>query len=271
MASRGKNCTYFITFRQKSQGDERAGRVFFSAETEKVEKTIDKTEKTRYNKMVRETANGIADGYVEKYSRGRRGAPAKGVGRLYRRESSNLSFSANEKAVIWRTDLRFFILFFQINEKGPCTMMENRTIDDELTLIPYFPNSEVTLRWYQDPGLCKQVDNTDRVYTLETLNGMYSYLSTHGDCYYIQYRGALVGDVTLQTNGEISIVVCKEYQNRRIGRRCVAEMIALAREKGFQEVIANIYSFNVQSRKMFEAVGFRKVSEEWYSYRVRAD
>ena len=33
---------------------------------------------------------------VEKYSRGRRGAPAKGVGRDNRRESSNLSFSANE-------------------------------------------------------------------------------------------------------------------------------------------------------------------------------
>ena len=37
------------------------------------------------------------DEYTEKYSRGRRGAPAKGVGRLYRRESSNLSFSARKK------------------------------------------------------------------------------------------------------------------------------------------------------------------------------
>ncbi len=36
--------------------------------------------------------------YTEKYSRGRRGAPAKGVGRVNRRESSNLSFSANGKA-----------------------------------------------------------------------------------------------------------------------------------------------------------------------------
>ena len=36
------------------------------------------------------------DEYPEKYSRGRRGAPAKGVGRLYRRESSNLSFSAKK-------------------------------------------------------------------------------------------------------------------------------------------------------------------------------
>ena len=35
---------------------------------------------------------------MEKYSRGRRGAPAKGVGRVYRRESSNLSFSAKNKA-----------------------------------------------------------------------------------------------------------------------------------------------------------------------------
>ena len=34
---------------------------------------------------------------MEKYSRGRRGAPAKGVGRVYRRESSNLSFSAKNK------------------------------------------------------------------------------------------------------------------------------------------------------------------------------
>ncbi len=36
------------------------------------------------------------DEYKEKYLRGRRGAPAKGVGRLYRRESSNLSFSAKK-------------------------------------------------------------------------------------------------------------------------------------------------------------------------------
>ena len=36
---------------------------------------------------------------MEKYSRGRRGAPAKGVGRVYRRESSNLSFSAKEKSL----------------------------------------------------------------------------------------------------------------------------------------------------------------------------
>ena len=40
-------------------------------------------------------------------------------------------------------------------------------------------------------------------------------------------------------------------------------------EKGMKEVKANIYSFNTQSRKMFESVGFQQVSEEWYSYYLR--
>lgn len=113
--------------------------------------------------------------------------------------------------------------------------------------------------------LCRQVDNIDHVYTLELLNSMYTYLSTHGDCYYIQYRGQLVGDVSLRDNGEISIVVCKDFQNLHIGRRCVAAMLALAREKGMSEPKASVYSFNTQSQRMFEAAGFQRASNEGYS------
>ena len=140
--------------------------------------------------------------------------------------------------------------------------MNNRIVDPEITLIPYYPNSDVTLAWYQDPDVCRQVDNIDHPYSLELLNGMYTYLSTHGECYYIRYRGKLVGDVSLQDNTEISIVICKEYQNRHIGRRCVQNMIELAKEQGLTELKAQIYVFNKQSQKMFEAVGFRKISEE---------
>ena len=143
--------------------------------------------------------------------------------------------------------------------------MEKRIVDQEITLIPYYPNPEVALAWYQDPDVCMQVDHIDHVYTPELLNNMYTYLSTHGACYYIEYRGTLVGDVSLRDNEEISIVVCKEYQNLHIGRRCIVDMLALAREKGLKEVKANIYAFNTQSQKAFEAVGFRKVSDEWYS------
>lgn len=143
--------------------------------------------------------------------------------------------------------------------------MENRIVDADITLIPYYPNPGVTLGWYQDPELCRQVDNTDRVYTPERLEQMYTFLSTHGDCWYIQFRGVLVGDVTLQNTGELSIVICREYQNRHIGRRCIADMLSLAREKGFREVKANIYSFNTQSQRMFRAAGFRRVADEWYT------
>ena len=59
---------------------------------------------------------------------------------------------------------------------------------------------------------------------------------------------------------------CKEYQNKHIGRRCVIDMLKLAKEKEMAKVTANIYSFNAQSRRMFLSVGFRQTDEEWYEY-----
>lgn len=97
---------------------------------------------------------------------------------------------------------------------------------------------------------------------------MYDFLSTHGDCFYIEYKGVLVGDVFLRDNAEVAIVICKEYQNRHIGRQCVLDMLALEREKGMKTVKANIYSFNKQSQMMFQSVGFEKKEEEWYEYRL---
>ena len=94
---------------------------------------------------------------------------------------------------------------------------------------------------------------------------MYDYLNAHGSCYYIEYRGTLVGDVTLRDNVEIAIVVCKEFQNRHIGRRCVLDMLKLARERKMERVTANIYAFNAQSQRMFQSVGFEKTDEEWYA------
>ncbi len=139
-----------------------------------------------------------------------------------------------------------------------------RKIDAEITLVPYYPNEAVTLPWYQDAELCRQVDNRADPYTLERLRAMYAFLSSHGKCYYIEYRGELIGDVTLKDDGEIAIVVCREYQNRGIGRRCVREMVALAREMGMSEVRANIYAFNARSQRVFQANGFERTDEEWY-------
>ena len=142
--------------------------------------------------------------------------------------------------------------------------MTERIVDREIRLVPYYRNDAVSLPWYQDPDVCRQVDNRDTPYDPDLLHRMYDFLSAHGDCYYIEYRGALVGDVTLRDNGEIAIVVCREFQNRHIGRRCVLDMLKLAREKGMARVTANIYAFNEQSRRMFTSIGFIQTGDEWY-------
>lgn len=141
--------------------------------------------------------------------------------------------------------------------------MERRIVDGEITLVPYDLNYKASLPWYQDADVCKQVDNIDHVYSPERLEAMYTFLSTHGDCFYIIYRGKPVGDVTLRDNGELAIVVSKAWQNRGIGRRCIREMLRLAKEKGVSQVTANVYAFNAQSRKMFQSCGFRQTEAEW--------
>ena len=87
------------------------------------------------------------------------------------------------------------------------------------------------------------MDNRDKPYDTELLHSMYDYLCAHGDCYYIEYNGVLVGDVSLRDSG-----------------------LKLAKEKEMAKVTANIYSFNAQSRRMFLSVGFRQTDEEWYEY-----
>lgn len=146
--------------------------------------------------------------------------------------------------------------------------MKEIIIENNLKLIPYFPNQEVTLRWYQDLDICKQVDNIDYPYTRERLDKMYTNLSTHGECYYIEFNHTLVGDVSLYNVNEIAIVISKEFQNQHIGRKCIQKMITLAKEKGLNELKANIYSFNKQSKKMFESIGFTQIDEELFLYKL---
>lgn len=143
--------------------------------------------------------------------------------------------------------------------------MHAKRIDAEITLVRYYPNYAVTLPWYQDPTLCKQVDNRDTGYDLERLKDMYRYLSKRGDLFYIKYHNRLCGDVCLQRNGDVNIVIAPAYQNRHIGRRVVRELIRMAREREMPELHAVIYPFNTQSQRMFQSVGFRPVGKELYT------
>ena len=140
--------------------------------------------------------------------------------------------------------------------------MKEIKITDEISLIPYFENYELTLTWYQDYDLYKQVDNIDYLYDKDRLIRMYKYLNDHGLCYYIKYKENLVGDISLTDDNEISIVIAKDFQNLGIGKLCIKEIIKLAKELERKEIKANIYSFNKQSKKVFTSVGFKQIDEE---------
>ena len=79
----------------------------------------------------------------------------------------------------------------------------------------------------------------------------------------------ICGDVSLRTTGELAIVICKEYQNKHIGRKVIEKMLEMARERGLAECFAHIYSFNTQSQKMFESIGFVPQDEERYPYKLQ--
>ena len=140
-------------------------------------------------------------------------------------------------------------------------------IDSALSLVKYYPNYKRTFPWYQDLQICKQVDNRDSPYDRELLSRMYRYLAKAGECYYIKFRengrSRLIGDITLY-NDKIAVVICREYQNRHIGRKAVAAIIDRAVQIGWTKIDAEIYSFNQQSRKMFTSVGFKQTAPEIY-------
>ncbi len=141
---------------------------------------------------------------------------------------------------------------------------KTRIVDNEIKLVAYYPNYPTALEWYQDLELCKQVDNRDTAYDINLLKRMYKYLNNRGDLFYIKYKNRLCGDVCLQYNGEVNIVIAKPFQNKHIGRRVVNEIIQLAKEKDIPQLHAEIYDFNTQSQKMFRSIGFRKVDNEQY-------
>ena len=47
--------------------------------------------------------------------------------------------------------------------------MDTIIVNDKIQLVPYFENYDITLNWYKDKDVCKQVDNIDFVYDVDRL------------------------------------------------------------------------------------------------------
>ena len=107
--------------REQSHRRKEKQRGFFGKtekDAKKIKKGLDKDERIVYNVGCRKPMQPAAgDEYTEKYSRGRRGAPAKGVGRLIpAREFKSLLL--RQRKVLKSQDFRTFSLFFSLFVMG---------------------------------------------------------------------------------------------------------------------------------------------------------
>ena len=141
--------------------------------------------------------------------------------------------------------------------------------DETLRLRRFDFDYGPALDWYRNPETVYLVDGVMTPYDQEKLERMYRYLDTHGELYWIEYREGStwvkIGDAALSPNmpGEhLPMVIGPvQYRGRGIGRRVLSVLIRRARAIGLRELQAEIYDWNLPSRRCYESVGFRPLEK----------
>ena len=103
-------------------------------------------------------------------------------------------------------------------------------------------------------------------YTPERLNRMYSYLDDHGEL--VDNLWKPIGDVTFWPEDMPIVIGDPACRGRGIGRKVVRTLIERAKSLGFTHLeVGEIYDFNADSRRCFEATGFkatRRTEKGWH-------
>lgn len=141
-------------------------------------------------------------------------------------------------------------------------------ITDDLYLTKYFPAYKISLNWYLDKETVKMVDNSDTVYDLDQLKNMYEYLYKNGDLFYIVYKNTLIGDCAVFDDKMLAIVIDKEYRGKGIASKVLEFLISYARNKGYENLNAEIYEFNKVSKNLFAKHGFKNIGNNIYSLSI---
>lgn len=147
-------------------------------------------------------------------------------------------------------------------------------IDDELRLRQYDGIHDFALIWHQDLEFVWLIDGHKECYSPDLLQRMYEYLSTNGECYFIEIlengKFRPIGDVTLLTDDLAIAIGDRRYWKKGIGYKVLNRIIQRAIELGFEEIgVKEIYDWNQGSRKLFEKCGFKVVekTEKGCSYK----
>lgn len=138
---------------------------------------------------------------------------------------------------------------------------EQISVCNNLRLRKYDGKVDFALAWYQDRETLLLVDGKNQPYDMTRLRQMYAYLDAHGELYFIEYKedGAFipVGDVTLCRNDLPIVIGDVRFRHRGIGSSVIRALIRRGQALGFQNLwVAEIYSYNIGSEKLFTSLGF---------------
>ena len=134
----------------------------------------------------------------------------------------------------------------------------------EIEIIDYFPAYDVSLAWYKDPLTVKMVDGARKAYELDDLIRMYTYLSKHGDLFYIEYDDKLIGDCAIFDDNMVALVLDKDYRGKGLGSLVLKNLIDYAKDKGLRYLKAEIYDFNEPSLNLFSKFDFKECGNQLY-------
>lgn len=140
-------------------------------------------------------------------------------------------------------------------------------VSEELRLIKIDKGEwNVALSWYQDNDILYYSEGViNKVYDLEIINKMYSYLQSQGELYFIQIleNGVYktIGDAALSENNMPIVIGEKSYWGRGIGKKVILTLIDRAKKLKFKSIKVEIYVYNERSQKLFTSVGFKEIEE----------
>ncbi|EQB86291.1 L-amino acid N-acyltransferase YncA [Clostridium punense] len=141
-------------------------------------------------------------------------------------------------------------------------------IDKELRLrTPNKNQWEVALPWYENPKVLYYSEGvTDKVYDMEKIKGMYTYLGRVGELYFIEILESGVwkpiGDVTLSEENMPIAIGEEAYWGKGIGKKVIGSLIERARKIGLKKLqVPSIYLYNSRSESLFTSLGFIQINE----------
>ena len=137
-------------------------------------------------------------------------------------------------------------------------------IEEGLRLRKYTDDCAFALEWYQDEETLLLVDGVNAPYDKDRLYRMYHYLRDRGEVYFIEIMMEdkstymPIGDVTFWQEDMPIVIGDPRFRGKGIGKKVVKALVDRAQKLGFSSVsVAEIYDYNIASKKMFESVGFR--------------